>query len=258
MRILVSNDDGIEALGIKALVQELSKEHEVFVVAPHTQKSASSHSLTISGSLKVKEMNLYGNVKSWAVYGTPADCVHLAIKRLLKEKPDMIISGINQGFNISSDCIYSGTVAAAREGFIQGIPAIAVSLDSFISTDFSYAAKVARHIAERFIDDEHNLEYMLNVNVPSVAYDQIMGYKVCEFAGIRDYDENFTHTQDEDYHYYEVGVLDILTRTKGDGLEYDYIALKANYVTITPLDIDLVNHQRLTSLADKWDNSFKL
>ena len=88
MRILVSNDDGIEALGIAALVNELSKYHEVIVVAPHTQKSASSHSLTISGSLKVKEMALYNNVKSWAVYGTPADCVHLAIKRLLDESPD--------------------------------------------------------------------------------------------------------------------------------------------------------------------------
>jgi len=256
MRILVSNDDGIEALGIAALVNELSKYHEVVVVAPHTQKSASSHSLTISGSLKVKEMVLYDNVKSWAVYGTPADCVHLALKRLLDERPDMIISGINQGFNISSDCIYSGTVAAAREGFILGIPAIAVSLDSFTSTDFAYAAEVARHIAERFIDDEHNLEYMLNVNVPSIPTTQVKGYKVCEFAGIRDYEENFIHTQDDDYHYYEVGVLDILTRLKGEGLEYDYIALKADYVTITPLDIDLVNHQRLTSLADKWDYHF--
>ena len=238
------------------LFRSLSKYHEVIVVAPHTQKSASSHSLTISGSLKVKEMALYNNVKSWAVYGTPADCVHLAIKRLLDERPDMIISGINQGFNISSDCIYSGTVAAAREGFILGVPAIAVSLDSFTSTDFAYAAEVARHIAERFIDDEHNLEYMLNVNVPSIPTKQIKGYKVCEFAGIRDYDEYFTHTQDADYHYFEAKVSDILTRLKGDGLEYDYIALKADYVTITPLDIDLVNHQRLTSLANKWDDQF--
>lgn len=253
MRILISNDDGIEALGIKALVDELSQYHEVVVVAPDTQRSASSHGLTISGSLKVKKLELFDSVEAWAVYGTPADCVHLAIKKILKEKPDLVISGINQGFNIASDCIYSGTVAAAREGYILGVPAIAVSLDSFVSSDFSYAAEVARYVAERFIDDEHNLDYMLNVNVPAVDRDQIKGYKVCEFAGIRDYDENFEHTSDDDFHYYHLGTLDVTTNLKGDGLHYDYIALKANYVTITPLDIDLVHHQRLEDLAKQWD-----
>lgn len=256
MRILISNDDGIDAIGIKALISEMRKLGEVVVVAPDTQRSASSHCLTINGSIKVKEMILEDKVKGWAVYGTPADCVHLAVKKILKEKPDLIVSGINQGYNIASDCIYSGTVAAAREGFILGIPAIAISLNSFTSKDFSYAAEIARHISERFMTDEHNLDYMLNVNVPAVERSLIKGLKVCEFAGVRDYDERFEHSQDDEFHYYHVGTSAVKTHLKGDSLNYDYIALQANYVTITPLDIDLVHHQRLESLAHKWDQKF--
>ncbi|MEA5027005.1 MAG: 5'/3'-nucleotidase SurE [Erysipelotrichaceae bacterium] len=253
MRILVSNDDGIEAIGLRALVKELKKIGDVTVVAPNTQRSASSHCLTIKGSLKVKETPIDDDITGWAVYGTPADCVHLAVKKILAVKPDLIVSGINQGFNISSDCIYSGTVAAAREGFILGIPSIAVSLDSFTSADFSYAAEVARLVSLDFLNDKHNLEYMLNVNVPAVDRELIKGYKVCEFAGVRDYDENFIHTQDEEFHYYHVGDLDVSTFLKGNELRYDVVALKENYVTVTPLDIDLVNHQYLTPLAAHWE-----
>jgi len=253
MKILVSNDDGIDSLGIKALAKELAKLGEVIVVAPNTQKSASSHCLTINGKIKAKLTPMGDNIVGWAIYGTPADCVHLAIKMILKEKPDLVVSGINQGFNVASDCIYSGTVAAAREGFILGVPSIAVSLDSFTSNDFAYAAIVAREVSEAFINDAHNLDYMLNVNVPAVPRELIKGFKVCEFSGVRDYDENFIHTNDEEFHYFEVGDLNVMTYLKGNELKYDVNALKANYVTITPLDIDLVHHDFLLPLIDQWE-----
>ncbi len=147
IRILVSNDDGIDSPGIFALVKEMKKLGEVIVVAPHRQQSAVGHAITMNFPLRVSKFNKSGKFFGYAVEGTPADCVKLAVHSLLPQPPDLVVSGINHGSNTAINVIYSGTVSAATEGTILGIPSLAVSLTSYTSTDFRYAAKFARKLS---------------------------------------------------------------------------------------------------------------
>ena len=145
MRILLSNDDGIEAEGINQLRVYLQEEHELFVVAPDRERSATGHKITLDKPLRVKERLYPGyNTQGWAVDGTPADCVKLGLEALLPEPPDLVISGINMGPNLGTDVLYSGTVSAAIEGIINGVPSLAVSLASMDYRDFSFAAVLVR------------------------------------------------------------------------------------------------------------------
>jgi len=253
MHILVSNDDGIESIGLIALVKELKKLGEVTVVAPNSQRSAASHSLTIHGGIKVEKREVEG-CPAWAIWGTPVDCVHLAIKYILKDhKPDLVVSGINQGFNVSSDIIYSGTVGAAREGFLYGVPAIAMSLNSFTSQDFSYAAEVAREVAEKFVSHPDNKEYMLNVNVPAIPKEEVKGIRVCDMSAFRDYDEGYTLIEKDGEYFFESDQLNVHTTLKEDSYQCDAVLIEEGYITISPLDIDLLNNRYLEKVRKDWE-----
>src|SRR5690554_5980610 len=169
MRILISNDDGYFSPGIAALAEVAREFGEVTVVAPERDRSGASNSLTLDRPLTVRRASsgfLYVN-------GTPTDCVHVAITGLLEQRPDLVLSGINDGANMGDDTIYSGTVAAATEGYLLGIPSIAFSLVSKSASDFSAAAKVARSIVQRFIEKPFREPVLLNVNIPDCPYDEI-------------------------------------------------------------------------------------
>ena len=166
MRILVSNDDGIMADGLITLVKRLSEEHEVYVAAPDRQRSAYSHSVTyFLRDLHARLIEVPGAYKAWSVDGTPADCVYAAVCGLMEEAPDLVVSGINRGWNVSYDCIYSGTVGAASEGTILGIPSIAVSLASDRPYEFETSAEITAQLLKRFMEDPDRYEYVLNVNI---------------------------------------------------------------------------------------------
>ena len=179
LSILVSNDDGIFSDGLGMLVKELQTIAVVTIVAPESQQSAVGHAITMHRPLRVREVSKEGKFFGYAVDGTPADCVKLAIRHLMKKKPDLVISGINHGSNTAISIIYSGTVSAATEGTILGIPSFAVSLTTFEpNADFSYAAKFAHRLAMNVI--EHGLPNgtLLNVNVPPVPENEIRGVVV--------------------------------------------------------------------------------
>lgn len=169
MRILVSNDDGYFAPGIAALAQALAEVAEVTVVAPERDRSGASNSLTLDRPLTLRRAaNGF-----YYVNGTPSDCVHLAVTGMLDELPDMVISGINHGANMGDDTVYSGTVAAATEGYLLGVPSFAVSLVSRDASDFSAAAKVAIDLVDRFVRSPFREPVLLNVNVPDIPYDDL-------------------------------------------------------------------------------------
>ena len=179
LSILVSNDDGIFSDGLGMLVKELQTIATVTIVAPESQQSAVGHAITMHRPLRVREVSKEGKFFGYAVDGTPADCVKLAIRHLMKKKPDLVISGINHGSNTAISVIYSGTVSAATEGTILGIPSFAVSLTTFEpNADFTYAAKFACRLALNVI--EHGLPNgtLLNVNVPPVPENEIRGVVV--------------------------------------------------------------------------------
>ena len=174
MRILLSNDDGYFAPGLAALAEALSGLGEVVVVAPEQNRSGASNSLTLDRPLHLKKAaNGF-----YFVNGTPTDCVHLAVTGMLDDLPDIIVSGINHGANMGDDTIYSGTVAAATEGYLLGIPSIAISLTSFESNNFATAGLVARQLVERFIRDPIREPVLLNVNVPDIPNADLKGMEV--------------------------------------------------------------------------------
>ena len=243
MHILISNDDGIEAEGLLALVKELSKIARITVIAPSEQKSAFSHSMTIHGHLRYEKRDIYPGVEAYAIWGTPVDCVHVGIRKLCTEKPDMIVAGINEGPNLGTDLIYSGTVGAAREGLIHGFPAIAVSLCSYTDKDFSYCAKLARETVERFINDPGNKEYFLNLNVPT---GKPKGLKICDKLGWLEYDEGYRSITFEDGNsYLEVADAIITRHFSEDDDNIDYNAIRDGYATLTPLHLDQISHDHV-------------
>ena len=179
LRILVSNDDGIDSPGIQALATALGSIAHVDVVAPDTQQSAVGHALTVSVPLRFQKHERNGSFFGWAVNGKPADCVKLAVSRILPQAPDLVVSGINHGRNTAVSLIYSGTVSAATEGTLLGIPSIALSLDSFtLDADFAYAGRVAAwivsHVARRGLPKG----VLLNVNIPAIAESEIRGIRL--------------------------------------------------------------------------------
>lgn len=249
MRILVTNDDGIDAIGILALAKELEKEHEVIVAAPSEQKSASGHSITITRPLLVKEVKLPGlKSKAYSIDGTPADCVRVALDKLTDGNIDMVVSGINYGVNLGTDVLYSGTVSAAIEAAFYKLPSIAVSQhvkDGF--ENFNTAAKYASSVLK--IAKENDLEgkMVLSVNVPALPQEEIKGIKVCK-VGARSYTNNYVPIrQEEDGVVYEL--RDELIDVHHEGTDTFY--LRDGYVTISPLQYDLTNFSLINDVS-KW------
>ncbi len=251
--ILVTNDDGIYARGIWSLKQALNGLGEIFVVAPLAEKSAVGHAITLSDPLRVVEVEREGAFFGYAVNGTPADCVKLGSKCILPAKPDLVISGINQGPNTATNVIYSGTVSAAAEGAIMGIPAIAVSIASFTRPEFAYAAKLTRQLAEMVLKRGLPQGTLLNVNVPAVPEEEIKGI-VFTKQGKGRYEEAFDKRVDPNnrVYYWLTGKRMILD----EGNDIDDLVVMQNKVSITPIHYDLTNYEFLKELK-KWNIPLK-
>ncbi|RMG66985.1 MAG: 5'/3'-nucleotidase SurE [Calditrichaeota bacterium] len=248
-KILVTNDDGIFAPGIFALSQAMEAVGEVYVVAPDAERSAVGHAITLSDPLRVWEFEKNGSFFGWAVNGTPADCVKLAVKALLDFKPDLVVSGINLGPNTAMNVIYSGTVSAATEGTILGIPSIAFSLSTFRKTDFSFAQKVARQVARQVLQNGLPEDTLLNVNIPALPESEIKGIKITR-QGKGRYEEILEKRVDPMKRtYYWLGGKKLILDTDED---VDEVAVMNGYVSITPLHYDLTDYRFLKQLKT-WD-----
>ncbi|NIR60519.1 MAG: 5'/3'-nucleotidase SurE [Gammaproteobacteria bacterium] len=242
MRILVSNDDGIQAPGILTLAEELGKFAEVTVVAPDRDRSGASNSLTLDYPIRVA----HRADRFITVQGTPTDCVHLAITGLLEDEPDMVISGINAGPNLGDDVLYSGTVAAAMEGRFLGLPAIAVSLASSAPTHYRTAARVARSLVLRLRSDPLPGETILNVNVPDVPWETLVGFAATRL-GMRHKSEPVVKSTDpKGRPIYWVGPAGP-EQDAGPGT--DFHAVRVNRVSITPIHVDLTRHDAMEQMT---------
>jgi len=252
MKILISNDDGINAPGIQALVDALEKTADVFVVAPDREQSAVGHAITIHDPLKVSKKYIDGKVFGYAVSGTPADCVKLALCSLMKDNPpDLIVSGVNHGANLGTDIIYSGTVSAATEGTLLGIPSIAISVNSFKrDAKFSVAAEVVVEVIEKI--NEFNLPKgtLLNVNVPNLERDEIKGWKLT-YQGKTKYVERYVKRIDPRGNSYYWIDGDLVERE--DETDADFRAVKEGCISITPIHFDVTNHDYLAKIRERME-----
>jgi 5'-nucleotidase len=244
MRILLSNDDGYFAPGLEALATALAGLGEIVVVAPEQNRSGASNSLTLDRPLFLKQ----AASGYYFVNGTPTDCVHLAVTGMLEYLPDIIVSGINLGANMGDDTIYSGTVAAATEGFLLGIPSIAISLTSFEGRHFATAGRVARELVERFIADPIREPVLLNVNVPDLPYDQLAGTEVTRLGRRHKAEPVVRMTSPRNETVYWVGAAGAAADA-GPGTDFN--ATERGCVSITPLQIDLTHNAQLASVS-RW------
>ena len=238
MMILLSNDDGIQSEGLIALEDALREVGEIYTVAPDRAQSSMSHALTLHRPLRVYELG----ARRLAVDGTPVDCVKLALTGLLPERPDLVISGINKGPNLGDDIIYSGTVSAAIEGALLGIPAIAVSLVTFKDFDFRAAAEFTATFVRRIAERDIPPKTLLNINVPPVPKEDLKGWQVTRM-GKRHYSENIVERVDpRGGKYYWIGGDD-LGFANEDGT--DCKTVQEGYVSVTPLQVDLTDYKLL-------------
>lgn len=247
MKLLLTNDDGINAKGLHALAEELEKEYEIVIVAPDNQRSACGHSITILEPLFVKEMKIDGiKSKAYSVSGTPADCVRIGIEKLVEDKIDMVLSGINNGFNLGTDVIYSGTVSAAIEASIYKIPSIAVSTGINADTErYTVAAKYASEVLKIIKDNYNKDDVVINVNVPLMAREKISGIKVCNI-GSKVYDCYFEEEigENSDKKFHLRGKL-----SEAEDKNTDIYYINRGYVTVTPLHYDLTNFKILDEVS---------
>ncbi|WP_371369175.1 5'/3'-nucleotidase SurE [Sporomusa rhizae] len=251
MHILLTNDDGILAPGIRALWQELSKVFRISVVAPDSEKSASSQAITVHHPIWVDKHPLDNqDICAWRVGGTPTDCVKIALEALLvNDQPDIIVSGINQGSNLGTDVLYSGTVSAAIEGALHGLPSVAMSLDSWQSFDFTAAAKTARKVVETMMNKELPPNTLLNVNVPALPENQLKGIAITKL-GIRSYENTFERRQDpRGRTYYWMSGQVSETENAPDS---DIVAVKNGKISVTPIHFDLTNYG-IMNLLETWE-----
>lgn len=247
--ILVCNDDGITAPGIRALVEVAKEFGYVVVVAPDKPQSAMGHAITINSTLRYNKIIIDGNVE-YACSGTPVDCVKLALDKILERKPDLIISGINHGSNASINVIYSGTMSAAMEGTLDRIPSIGFSLLNYsIDADFAVAKDVARIIITQALEKGIPLGVCLNVNIPNVSKDLIRGIKVCRQADAN-WEENLDERIDPMGKTYFWLTGKFVNHDLGE--DTDIWALENNYVSVVPCKFDLTAHEQLATFKT-WE-----
>lgn len=237
MKILITNDDGIGAEGIYKLACELSKVADIFIVAPDRQRSATGHGITMHDPLRARKVKFFDtDFEAWSISGTPADCTKLAMECLMDKKPDIVVSGINNGANLATDVLYSGTVSAAMEGVLLGSKGIALSLAGFKDLDYTYAAKFARKLVENLKDHQLPNDTLLNVNIPNFKEEEIKGVKVTNL-GIRRYKSSYIERIDprgEHYYWLEGDLIPV-----ENSEDTDVHAVESGYVSITPLHFDL-------------------
>ena len=244
MRILLSNDDGYFAPGLAALAATLAERgHQVTVVAPERDRSGASNSLTLDRPLMVRQTPSGFHY----VNGTPTDCVHLAVTGLLPELPDMVISGINHGANMGDDTVYSGTVAAATEGFLLGIPAMAISLVHGGQERFDTAARVAADLVARFMAVPMAEPVLLNVNVPDVPHEVIAGIEVTRLGRRHKAQDTVKTVNPRNQTMYWVGAAGA-AQDAGPGTDFN--AVTRNLVSVTPLQLDLTHYPQMARVSD--------
>jgi 5'-nucleotidase len=247
MRVLLTNDDGIHAHGLRALYQELKSDFQVHIVAPDSEMSAVGHAITLTSPLSVQKVYKNGSFFGYGVKGTPADCVKIAVQELLEAAPDVILSGINQGANVGVNVLYSGTVSAATEGAFLGIPSVAISLDTRTNPDFRFAARFSREII-RFIRENGLRERTaLNVNVPALPPEKIRGVSITR-QGVARFREKFERRIDPrgNVYYWLSGE----TPLEEGNPDADARALKEKRITITPISYDLTCAEELFRLKN--------
>ncbi len=251
MRILVANDDGIDSPGIQALAQSLATDHEVYVVAPDRERSAAGHSLTLYKPLRIQEVKIEGGVKkAWSTNGTPSDGVKLAVSVLLDHKPDLVISGINRGYNLGTEVLYSGTVAAAMEGVFLGVTSIAVSMDRDANPpNHEAACLVMSEIVKRVgaSDVPLDLNTLINVNFPNVPLSELRGIAVTEL-GNRFYNDSFEHRRDpygQDYYWLTGHAID-----NHENVNSDVVAVSQKKVSVSPVKFNMTDH----NFVKLWQN----
>lgn len=244
-RILVCNDDGITAPGIRALVEVASEFGDVTVVAPDSPQSGMGHAITIGAPLRLDEENVFPGIPAYSCTGTPVDCVKLATG-VLKEKPDLLVSGINHGSNHSISVVYSGTLSAAMEGAIEGIPSIGFSLLNYShSADFTASRKIARIIIEKALREQMPTQTLLNVNIPDLPPEKINGIKIARQAMGR-WVEEFDQREDPygRKYYWLTGKF----RLDDEGQDTDNWALENGFVSVVPVHFDFTAHHAMPSL----------
>jgi 5'-nucleotidase len=248
--ILVTNDDGITAPGIRNLIEAVKDLGKVVVVAPDKPQSGMGHAITIGVPLRLNKVNVFEDIEAYQCTGTPVDCVKLAVDKILHHKPDICISGINHGANHSINVIYSGTMSAAVEAAIESIPAIGFSLlDYSLEADFTAARKYARIIVKQLLESTPDKHTVLNVNFPIARVEDVKGIKICRQAYAK-YEEDFMERIDprgRKYYWLTGEFVNF-----DEGTDTDVWALANNYVSLVPIQFDLTHYQLKKLLEKNW------
>ncbi|HIA93974.1 MAG TPA: 5'/3'-nucleotidase SurE [Candidatus Marinimicrobia bacterium] len=250
-KILITNDDGIFAPGIRALWEAMREIGDPIVIAPDTEQSAVGHAITLTDPLRVIQVHRSGGFEGLAVSGTPSDCAKIAIKSILDEKPDLLISGINSGSNVGTNIIYSGTISAATEGTMLGIPSIAISLDSYKSDEFRAAKKAAIDLAHHVLYYGVSQGTLLNVNVPYCPPDEIKGVKITR-QGTQYFKDEFdkrTDPRGRTYYWMKGNVVD-----KDESVDFDGKAVSEKYISVTPIHFNVTNESYMDELKSQFLN----
>jgi 5'-nucleotidase len=248
--ILITNDDGITAPGIRNLVEAVKGLGKIVVVAPDKAQSGMGHAITIGQPLRMNKVEVFEGVEAWQTSGTPVDCVKLAVDKILHRKPDLCLSGINHGANHSINVIYSGTMSAAMEAAIESIPSIGFSLlDYRFEADFTASKYYIKKIVENVLAKEQEKHFLLNVNIPAVPQNEIKGVKICKQAYAK-YEEDFDERKDPQgkKYYWLTGQFVNFDKAK----DTDVWALQNNYVSIVPIQFDLTNYALKKQLEKNW------
>lgn len=247
--ILVTNDDGITAPGIGVLVEVMKELGDVVVIAPDKPQSGMGHAITINSTLRIQPVRIHGVLAEYSCTGTPVDCVKIAVNKLLDRKPDLCVSGINHGSNMSINVIYSGTMSAAVEGAIESIPSIGFSLcDHSIDADFSACRSYVKKIAARVLENGLPKDVCLNVNIPALHADEIKGIRTCRQARanwIEELDERFDPSGKQ--YFWLTGKFDNFDQGKEDT---DVWALDNGYVSVVPTQFDMTAHHAIPSIGN--------
>ncbi len=246
--ILVTNDDGITAPGIRNLVNFMSEIGEVVVVAPNSPQSGKGHAITINSTLTFEEINLEGSQKDYSLSGTPVDCVKFALDKILTRKPDLVVSGINHGSNSSINVIYSGTMSAAVEAGVEGLQSIGFSLADFSwDADFSQAKEFIQQIVKKVLQNPLPKGIVLNVNIPKLKKNEIKGIRVCKQADAK-WDESFDERINPHgkKYFWLTGYFNNMDNSPNA----DEVALAEGYISVVPVKFDLTAHEYIASLGE--------
>jgi 5'-nucleotidase len=247
-RILITNDDGLNSPGLDILARCLSNIGEIYAVAPLTEMSACSHSISLNRPVYIRTTDESNGYHRFGIDGTPADCVKLAVKKLLPDMPSLVVSGINRGPNTGINILYSGTVSGAFEGTILGIPSIAISIASYENPLYETAGEIAHRISSEILKYGLPADVCLNVNVPNMPIESIKGMRITKQA-YTEFDDYFDHNGDGGY------ILKGDSVNKDVSSDNDHITIESGYVSITPLHTDLTNYNAISQL-ERWLSGF--